>query len=350
MSEKKRVVSYINQFYAQYGGEEAAGMGIVEREGPVGPGVLIEKFLGDEVEVVATVVCGDNYITEDLDHVVAEVVKIVASYKPDLFIAGPGFNAGRYGIACGAVTAAVRKQLKIPAVTGLFAENPGAELYSGLAYIIGTNNSARRLAVDMEKVVRFAAKLLHGEPIGNNSDEGYLGTGPVRDVNYSIPAPKRALDMALAKFYGKPFITEVPMPNKEIVPPSKLTKPLSEAKIALVTDGGLVPKGNPDRMVPVNSLKFAVYSIAGKEKLLPEDYEVKHQGYDNSFVLADPNRLVPVDAFRELQKRGIIGTLYDEFYTTAGVMTTLENAKKFGKGIADKLREANIDAVILTST
>lgn len=138
--------------------------------------------------------------------------------------------------------------------------------------------------------------------------------------------------------------------TKEVVPPSKLKKPINKATIALVTDGGLVPKGNPDRMVPVNSIKFAVYSISGKEKLYPADYEVKHQGYDNSFVLADPNRLVPVDAMRELERKGKIGKLYEYFFTTAGVMTTLENAKKFGRGIADKLLEANVDAVILTST
>lgn len=350
MSGKKRVVSYINQFYAQYGGEEAAGMGIVVKDGPVGPGTLIEKLFGEELQVVATVVCGDNYISENLEEISDRIVRIVESYRPDMFIAGPGFNAGRYGLACGAITAAVRKKLKIPAVTGLFVENPGAELYSGLAYIIGTGNSARHLAADMEKVLRFGIKLLHKETIGSAAEEGYLGTGPVRDVDYHIPAPKRALDMALAKFYGRPFVTEVPMPVKEIVLPSKLKKPLHEATIALVTDGGLVPKGNPDQMVPVNSLKFAVYSISGKDKLNPEDYEVKHQGYDNSFVLADPNRLVPVDAMRDLERQGKIGKLYEYFFTTAGVMTTLENAKKFGKGISDKLLEANVDAVILTST
>lgn len=70
--------------------------------------------------------------------------------------------------------------------------------------------------------------------------------------------------MALNKYYGRPFITEVPMPQREIVPPSKLEKPLSQTKVALVTDGGLVPQGNPDRMVPVNSVKLAVCSIRGK--------------------------------------------------------------------------------------
>ena len=140
------------------------------------------------------------------------------------------------------------------------------------------------------------------------------------------------------------------MPQKEIIPPSKLKKPLSEAKVALVTDGGLVPKGNPDHMVPVNSVKFAVYPIAGKERLESKDYEVRHQGYDNSFVLEDPNRLVPVDAMRDLEHQKVFGKLADQFYTTAGVMTTLENGKKFGTQIAQLLQKDGVDAVLLTST
>lgn len=350
MTKKLRVVHYINQFYAQFGGEDTAGMGIVVKEEAMGPGLLINKFLGDAGEIVGTICCGDNFIAENLEAVTAQVVEKIAAFQPDLFIAGPGFNAGRYGLACGSVTAAVRKQLKIPAVTGLFEENPGAELYSGLCYIIGTENNARHMAKAVKDVTDFALKLASGAEIGTAKEEGYLGTGPVRNINYHISDPTRAINMALDKFFGRKFVTEVPMPQREILPASKLQKPLSHCKIALVTDGGLVPLGNPDRMVPVNSVKFAVYPIAGKERLDPKEYEVKHQGYDNSYVLADPNRLVPVDAMRDLEKKGVIGKLADWFYTTAGVMTTLENGKKFGRGIAELLKKDGVDAVILTST
>lgn len=350
MDKTLRIVHYVNQFYAQYGGEDTAGMGIVAREGAVGPGKLIEQLMGERGKIAATIVCGDNYISENLEQVTKQITEMIASYSPDLFIAGPGFNAGRYGLACGSLTASVRKYLKVPAVTGLFEENPGAELYSGLCYVIGTENSARHMKKDLERIVRFALKLADGEEIGSAKEEGYLGTGPIREINYRIPGPKRAVDMALDKYYGRRFVTEVPMPVKEIIPPSRLMKPLCEATVALVTDGGLVPAGNPDHMVPVNSVKFAQYSIEGKRKLLAEDYEVRHQGYDNTFVLEDPNRLVPVDAVRKMEEEGRIGRLFPLFFTTAGVMTTLENGKKFGKGIAGILKKAQVDAVILTST
>jgi glycine reductase len=349
MKDRLRIVHYINQFFGQFGGEDTADMGIVVKDGPVGPGVAFRNLFKDEGDIVGTVICGDNHISENLECVTAEVLEAVKKFEPDLFIAGPGFNAGRYGMACGAVTAAVHKKLKIPAVTGLFEENPGTELYSGLCYIVPTDNNARQMGKAAKSIHDMAMKLVNEVRPGIPGVD-FLGTGPIQKIRYDIPGAKRAVDMALDKFYGREIITEVPMPRVERLPASKLAKPLSQAKLALVTDGGLVPKGNPDRMVPANSVKFAHYSIAGMETLDPADYEVKHQGYNNAFVLQDPNRLVPVDALRDLEHKGVIGKLSDTFYTTAGVMTTLENGKKFGQGIAQMLKDEGVDAVLLTST
>ena len=351
MSKKLRVVHYLNQFYGQYGGEEKAGMGIVIKEEAVGPGLEINKQMCDKGEIVATIICGDNFITENLEKVTAEVLEKIASYKPDLFFAGPGFNAGRYGLACAALTSAVRKNLKIPAVTGLYKEAPGTELYSSLCYIVETSNNARSMRDELKKMVSFALKLINKEDIDVEEGEArILGTGPIRDINYARSGPARAIDMVLAKYRGEKITTEVPMPKREVLPTSKLQKPLKEAKIAIVTDGGLVPAGNPDRMVPVNSIKYVHYSIQDVDALDPKNYEVSHQGYDNTFVLAQPDRLVPVDVMRKFEKEGIIGGLHDDYYTTAGVMTSEENGKKFGIGIANELKAAGVDAVILTST
>ena len=56
-----KVVHYINQFFAGLGGEEKAETGPQIKEGHVGPGMAIRNVLGDRGEVVATVICGDNY-------------------------------------------------------------------------------------------------------------------------------------------------------------------------------------------------------------------------------------------------------------------------------------------------
>ena len=95
MAEKKlRVVHYLNQFFGQIGGEEKATAGFVVKEGPVGPGLALQKELGDRAEIVATVICGDDYFAGNPDKNAEEGLKLVASYQPDLFFAGPAF-AGR---------------------------------------------------------------------------------------------------------------------------------------------------------------------------------------------------------------------------------------------------------------
>lgn len=350
MSDKIRVVHYINQFYGGYGGEDTASMGIVVKEEPVGPGLLLKGLLGDKYEIVATIICGDNHIAENIEEVCEEFVNLVGKYEAQLFIAGPGFNAGRYGMGCGAATAAVTEKLKIPAVTALYSENPGTDLYKDRAYILKTENNAAKMKEAMKQVAAFAVRLTENDFIGDGRKEGYHGCGPAIEIDYGTPASKRGLNMLLDKYYHRNFHTEVVMPNHEDIPVPVLDKPLHDVRLALVTDGGLVPKGNPDNMVPTNSKYYKSYSFGDTEKLDAASYEVSHQGYNNAFVLEDPNRLVPVDAAVALKKEGKIGDVLTTYYTTAGVMTPMEMGKKFGEDISKELLDNQVDAVILTST
>lgn len=347
---KKRVVHYINQFYAGLGGEDTASIGLQYKDGPVGPGAALAASLGCDYEIVKTIICGDNTIAEQAETIVPQIVDVVREAKADLFVAGPGFNAGRYGLGCGSTTAAVTEQLKVPAVTALFAENPGTDLYKNRCYILQSDNNARHLVEVIKRMAAFGKRLVEGAAIHDGKEEHFHGSGPAIDIKYEIPASQRGIDMLLAKYAKKPYHTEVIMPNHEEIPVPVLNKPLSECRIGLVTDGGLVPIGNPDNQVPTNSKFFRRYSIEGMDTLDAKDWEVSHQGYNNAFVLQDPNRLVPVDALRKLEKKGVIGSLNSVFYSTAGVMTPMEKCKEFGEGIAQALKADHCDAAIETST
>ena len=170
------------------------------------------------------------------------------------------------------------------------------------------------------------------------------------NIDYTVPACKRGIDMLLAKFRGESYESEVKFPHPPEVQVPVLKCPLTRAKIAFVTDGGLVPAGNPDHIPPVNTDKFCVYPFYGAQSLKAEEYTVSHQGYDNQYVVENPNRLIPLDAARNAVKKGRIGSVFDFFYSTAGVMTSVENSKKFGEKIAASLIHSEVDAVILTST
>jgi glycine reductase len=132
------------------------------------------------------------------------------------------------------------------------------------------------------------------------------------------------------------------------MPPS--IKDLSRAKVMLITDGGLVPKGNPDKIQGSAATRWGSYSIGGCDDLKGENYEISHGGYDAQFVREDPDRLVPLDVMRELEREGVIGKLHDSFISTSGLANPLSNTRRMGREMAERVKALGIDAIILTST
>src|SRR6266511_6073740 len=100
MSAPLRIVHYVNQFFAGIGGEDQAHLGVSARDGAVGPGRALQHALGDAAEVVATLVCGDNFMSERQDEALAAIAAALRRLAPDVVVAGPAFGSGRYGLAC----------------------------------------------------------------------------------------------------------------------------------------------------------------------------------------------------------------------------------------------------------
>lgn len=345
-----RVVHYLNQFFGGLGGEEMADSGPQVKEGPVGPGKAAAEALGNRGEVVGTVLCGDNYFAQDIEGATKEVIALIGSLQPDGLLAGPAFYAGRYGIACGAVCKAVQERMGLPAVTGMYRENPGVDLYHRDVYIVESETSARKMAEVVSKMAGILGRLSSGEKIGKPSVEGYFPRGLIVNERTEQSSAERTVDLLLSKIRGEHYETEVPLPSYDRVERADGIKDLSSATIALVTDGGLIPKGNPDKIETERATRFGSYDIEGVSALDPEDYEAHHAGYTPALVNQDPNRLVPVDVMRELEKEGVIGKLHNTFYSTSGCASILENVKNMGEAIAGKLIHGGVQGAILTST
>ena len=345
-----RVVHYLNQFFGGIGSEEQAGTGLEIRDGAVGPGKLLEQLLGDGAQVVMTLVCGDNYAVEHEEELVASALEKVREVGADLFVAGPCFEAGRYGMAAGALCVAVQSHLRIPVITGMSEENPGVDLYRDGLYIIDSGTNAAKMRDVLAKMANLGRKLVNKSAIGLPAEEGYLRRGLLRDQVVEQTAARRLIDMLVAKVNGEPFESEMLPTSFESVPMPSGIKDLSKAKVMLITDGGLVPKGNPDKIHGTAATRWGSYNIEGRDDLRGEEYEISHGGYDARFVQEDPDRLLPLDAMREMEKRGVIGKLHDEFISTSGRANPLSNTRRLGREMAEKAKQEGIDAVILTST
>lgn len=345
-----RVVHYLNQFFGGLGGEEAAHATPQIQDHAVGPGRLLAPVLGDGSHAIRTIIVGDNYAAENLAALTERVVDEVRAFQADLFVAGPCFEAGRYGVAAGALCSAVQSQLGLPVMTGMAVENPGVDLYREALYIVDAGARASAMPEVMGKMGRLALKLARQQNIGRPREEGYIPRGILRDAFVERSAAQRMVDMLMAKTRGQPFESEFTAPAFSRVPAPAPVADLSKARVAIVTDGGLVPKGNPDNIAPYAATNWGAYDIATLDDLQGDDYEVSHRGYDTRYVEQDPDRLVPVDALRDLEKTGVVGKLHDQFISTSGLANPLANSRRLGREIAEKLKAEGVEAVILTST
>ena len=343
-----KVVHYINQFFANIGGEEMAHVAPELRDGIVGPGLAFNTAWKGEAEIVKTIVCGDSYFAEHEKEAKEQVLAWVKAEKPDLFIAGPAFNAGRYGYACATICAAVKEE-GIPVLTGMYEENPGADLKNKVL-MVATANSAAGMRKAAPTMAALALKIMKGEKLGASCEEGYMPNGIRVNFFEKERGAKRAVDMLVKKLNGKPFVTEYPMPSFDRVAPNPAVKDLSKARIALCTSGGIVPKGNPDHIESSSASHYGEYNIDGVMDLTAETYETAHGGYDPVYANADADRVLPVDILREFEAEGKIGKLHEFFYTTVGNGTAVASAKAFAAEYAQKLLAAGVDAVIMTST
>ena len=336
-----KVVHYLNQFFAGLGGEEAAGTPPQRIDGAVGPG----RGLG--LEVRTTLACGDDYFGEREDEALTELLRFLDEERPDVLICGPSFGSGRYGYACG-VLAREAARRGIPAVCGMDPESPGVAASEGAAYIVPTSSNVAGMREALPGMAALAARLGAGEELGPPEDEGYLPRGLRRNEHVPSSGASRAIDLLLAKLVGDTR-TEVEA-SFDHVPPPPPVPDLSRAKLALVTEAGCVPQGNPDGLPTIRARSWLRYPLGGEATLAQGRYESVHGGFDVAAANADPNRLVPLDVVRLLQAEGRIGDLHDWFYTTTGNGTPVAASVKFGQEIAQELKEAGVEAVVLSGT
>jgi glycine reductase complex component B subunit gamma len=349
MSRPLRVVHYVNQFFAGIGGEDKADVGVSVRDGLAGPGRPLQQALGDAAEIVATIICGDNFMSEQPDEALARIGAALGRLAPDVVVAGPAFGSGRYGLACAHVCRQAREQ-SIAAITAMHPENPGATSGKREVVIVPTGESAASMQPALERMARLAVRLGRGEELGPAELEGYLPQGNRRTYDRGRPGWERALDMLRAKLHGRPFTTEVPYNAPDQVMPAPPVADLARATIAMVTTGGLVKKGNPEKQSAANAVRYHRHSVASLESLTPEEWEAYHAGYFNHIVNKNPNYILPLSFLRELEATGRVGRVHEHIYALPGVSTPVASARELGRAIAEDLKQAGVDGALLVAT
>ncbi len=351
MAKPVRVIHYLNQFFGGIGGEEKANVPVEAREGPVGPGRALQQALGAEGTVVATLTGGDNYVVEEQSPAVQALEDAITYFKPDVLVAGPAFDAGRYGLACALMCQAAPAR-GVPSVAAMHPENTGVLTLGRELVVVPTGTELAEMQSILSRVVPLALKLGRGEELGPALEEGYLPRGFRRPLTREKTGAERAIDMVEARMAGRPFVSEVFRRDFELVEAPPPVPNLAGATLALVSSGGLVPKGNPDRLESGRTTELAhKYSIAGLKEFTIEGWECIHTGFYSGVVNErDTNYVLPLRSLRQLESKGVIGQVYPYFYSTAGNGMAVRAARRIGEGIARELKEAQVDAVVLVAT
>jgi len=133
-----------------------------------------------------------------------------------------------------------------------------------------------------------------------------------------------------------------------ITPPvvwTPVTKPLNEMTIALATAAGVHLKSDKRFNLAGDTSFREIPGDSDSDNLM-----VSHGGYDNQDVNKDINCMFPIDRLNELAAKGVIkgvAPMHFGFMGGGGNVEVFTN--ETGPSIAQKLKDENVDAVVMTA-
>ena len=349
MGQPARIVHYVNQFFGGIGGEDKADTPLQVREGPVGPGRAIQQIVGAQGTVVATLIGGDDYVAEREDEAGAAIREALERHRPDLVLAGPAFDSGRYGLGC-ALTCRVAQSLGIAAVTGMYPDNAAIITHRRELLAVPTGLDPTEMKAILTRMVGLGLRRVHGEPLGSAAEEGYIPRGIRRLVLKDKVGYERAVDMLLAQVAGRPVASEIQVQQYDRVPPAPPVGDLSRSIIGIVVSTGIVPRGNPDHLPGARALAAGRYSIDGLGSLDVARWESAHGGFNTKILnTQSPDYALPLGTLRALEAEGAIGGIHPWFYSTVGNQTAVGPARAIGRRVAEEFRDAGVAAALQVS-
>jgi len=143
-------------------------------------------------------------------------------------------------------------------------------------------------------------------------------------------------------------------------PFTSMSKPVSEAKIGLLTTSGHFIAGDDPQPFGVEDMSQteALSRISDFLKAEPvlsvipvdiarEKLRVRHGGYDIRAAQSDYNTVLPIDRMIELEKEGEIGRVLDNAYSFVGATAQKQLINESGPQWAEMFKAKGVDGMIL---
>ncbi|MBI4483803.1 MAG: hypothetical protein HY652_13060, partial [Acidobacteria bacterium] len=133
---------------------------------------------------------------------------------------------------------------------------------------------------------------------------------------------RRFLNRTISKLYGalpwlaRRWAEKARLVESRDVPWTQLRKPLGSCRVALITTGGLHLRRDPpfDMSDPQGDPTYREIPVTASAA----DLTITHDYYDHRDADRDFNIVFPLDRFRELVSRGIVGALTPVHFSFMG--------------------------------
>ena len=151
----------------------------------------------------------------------------------------------------------------------------------------------------------------------------------------------------------KAYFANMPVEAPASVPWTPLVKPLSEARIALVTTAGINVRGLEPPFDYEREQREPNWGDPSFRKL-PRDVrqqqvQTGHLHINNEDIDRDFNVAIPISRMLELEAAGVIGTLAATNYSFMGYQPdTSEWTNTYAPEVARQMTAEGVDAVLLT--
>ncbi len=132
------------------------------------------------------------------------------------------------------------------------------------------------------------------------------------------------------------------------MPPVTLSKPLSEARVALITSGGLIEPGQEpfDETIKGGDHSYRVIRRETATQSLLETH--RSDAFDHSGIAMDRNLALPLDRLKELSEEGEIGSVAPRHLSFMGSITAPGRlARQSAPEAAELLVDDQVDVVLL---
>ncbi|HEY1301724.1 MAG TPA: glycine/sarcosine/betaine reductase selenoprotein B family protein [Stellaceae bacterium] len=177
------------------------------------------------------------------------------------------------------------------------------------------------------------------------SERQDLGFAPDHDA--PIPYMRRIADYYAALGYGAPYRWA----HHAAVPFHRLDKPLSAARVALITTAALYQpdKGDQGPGAPYNAAaKF--YRVYSGDSAKDHDLRIAHLAYDRAHTTAeDQNTWFPLPQLRHLAAAGVIGEIAPRFHGAPTDRSQRATVERDCPELLARCREDRADAAILVA-